>query len=189
MASATQPSSGNFVLAIKAIQYVCSEAVTSVERVVKAWHTYQRNLGLQACTQPSVCTTKKGKPKQGASCFNCANWGTALEGVYYHNNPLVLNKQLTWKNVNSSLMHGSHIEVANAFALNLPGGQRPTQFSDYDTAHILKIMLGFGEYHRHNAILVPSFPLPYNTIQKVKCYLCFFFKCILKWTLFNDIHY
>ena len=170
MASSAQPSPGNFMLAIKAIQYVCSEAVTSVEKVVKTWHTYQKNLGLQACTQSGVCATKKGKPKQPASCFNCANWGTALEGVYYmyHSNPQAL-KQLTWKNVNSSLIHGSHIEVANAFALNLPGGQRPTQFSDYDTAHILKIMLGFGRYHGQNACL-PNFPLPYETIQKVKCY-------------------
>ena len=165
MASSTQPSSGNFVLAIKAIQYVCSEAVTSVERVVKAWHTYQKNLGLQPCTQLGVCMTKKGKPKQPASCFNCANWGTALEGVYYHNNPQAL-KQLTWKNVNSPLIHDSHTEVANAFALTLPGGHKPTQFSEYDTAHILEIMLGFGEYHRHNSSL-QSFSQPYETILKV----------------------
>ena len=113
---------------------------------------------------------KESKPKQPASCANCVNWGTALEGIYYHSNPLAL-KQLTWKNVNSSLMHGSHIEVANAFALNLPGGHRPTQFSDYDTAHIMKIMLGFGEYHKHNAAL-PNFPQPYETIRKVSGGVC-----------------
>ena len=107
------------------------------------------------------------------SCANCVNWGTALEGIYYHSNPLAL-KQLTWKNVNSSLIHGSHIEVANAFALNLPGGQRPTQFSDYDTAHILKIMLGCGEYHKHNAAL-PNFPQPYETIRKVSVCVAFLF--------------
>ena len=155
-----KPSPVNFVKVLQALQHVCDKAIPSIDKVVNVWHLYQK-LSKQPCTQPQVCSKVKGKPKPNTACAECAKWGRAIETVHYARAP-----SITWTNINSSLLHGSTIEVCNGFALNLPAGQRPTQMCDYDTASILKIMMGFGEYHQHNQG-TQNYQAPYQTIRQV----------------------
>ncbi|XP_072022690.1 uncharacterized protein [Amphiura filiformis] len=161
---ATSYSQVNYIKVLQALQLVCDKAIPSIDKVINAWHSSQTqsNSNTQPCSQPEVCSTIKGKPKPNASsCAGCYEWGRALERVYYPKPPFI-----TWRNINSSLLHGSATEVCSGFALTLPPGRRPTQISDYDTASIIKIMLGFGEYH-HNNQATQHYPDPYQTIRKV----------------------
>ena len=154
----------NFFKVLQALQYVCQKSAPCIKKVVDAWHTQQKQTQTP-CIQPQVCSGIKGKPKLGskpnASCPSCVNWGNAVEAVHYPQAP-----QIAWRNIDTTLLHGSVIEVCNGFALNLPSGQRPTKIADYDTASILKIMMGFGQFH-HNNHATGNFPQPYQTIQKV----------------------
>ncbi|XP_072018472.1 uncharacterized protein [Amphiura filiformis] len=157
---ATKPSPVNFIKVLQALQHVCDKAIPSVDKVINNWHSYQK-LSITPCSQPHVCSTVKGKPKPNTSCPGCVKWGRAIEGVYCPQPPFI-----TWKNIDSSLLHGRTVEVCSGFALHLPAGHRPTKISDYDTASILKIMMGFGEYHQNNQA-TPHYPDPYQTIHKV----------------------
>ena len=148
----------NFIRVLQALQHVCDKALPSLEGVIQAWHAKQ---GTQSCTQPQQCPTK-GKPKPPSSCGNCVQWAIPLETVCF--SPPNNKVQVTWKNVNPTLLHSNPIEVANAFALHLP--KRPTKFEDYDTASALKIMLGFGEFHQQNKPTA-QFQDPYQIIKKV----------------------
>ena len=147
----------NFIRVLQALQHVNDKALPKLEGVIQAWHAKQ---GTQPCTQPLICVVKKGKPnlKHPSSCGNCVQWATHLETVCFS------QVQVTWRNVNPTLLDSNPIEVANAFALHL--NQRPTKFEDYDTASALKIMLGFGEFHQQNK-RTTLFKDPYQIIKKV----------------------
>ena len=168
-----QSSPVNFVKVLQALQHVCEKASPSIYKIVNIWHSYQK-LSKKQCSQPQVCSKVKGKPKPNTSCPECVKWGRVIETVHYARAP-----SITWTNINTSLLHGSAIEVCNGFALNLPSGQRPTQMCDYDTASILKIMMGFGEYHQNNQG-TQNYPDPYLTIRKVMSQLfCKSFKLVV----------
>ena len=150
----------NFIKVLQALQHVCQKSAPCIKKVVDTWHMQQKQTQTP-CSQRQVCSRIKGKPKLNTSCRSCVNWGKAVETVYYPQPP-----QIAWRNIDITLLHGSAIEVCNGFALNLPSGQRPTKMADYDAASILKIMMGFGQFHQSNQA-TSNFPQPYQTIQKV----------------------
>ncbi len=160
-----QSSPVNFVKVLQALQHVCEKASPSIDKIVNIWHSYQK-LSKTPCSQPHVCSTIRGKPKPNTSCPECVKWAKDIETIFYPQPPQGQSPSIAWKNINSSLLHGSAIEVCNGFALHLPAGQRPTQMCDYDTASILKIMMGFGLYHQNNQG-TKNYPDPYQTIHKV----------------------
>ena len=158
---ATQtPSPDNLIRVLQGLQYFCQKAAPSLQNVVNKWHAHQIQT-INPCTNPQACSAVKGKPKPNASCAECVKWVKRIEGVYFPQPPFI-----AWKNINSSLLYTSEIEICNGFALHLPPGQRPTQISDYDTASILKLMLGFGEYH-HQDQATQSFKSPHDVILEV----------------------
>ena len=155
MASNKPPD--NFIKVLQALQHACQKSAPYLKQVVDTWYMQQKQTQKQ-CSQPLICSSIKGKPKSNTSCSGCVNWGRAVEAVYYPP-----PAQIAWRNIDTTLLHGSAIEVCNGFALNLPSGQRPTKVADYDTASILKIMMGFGQFHQFNQ---PT-SKPYETIKKV----------------------
>ena len=150
----------NLIRVLQGLQHFCQKAAPSLQNVVSTWHAHQKQT-INPCTNPQICSAVKGKPKAGASCAECVKWVKRIESVYFPQPPFI-----AWKNVNSSILYNNAIEVCNGFALHLPPGQRPTQISDYDTASILKIMLGFGEYHHQNQA-TKIFKSPYDVVLEV----------------------
>ena len=162
----------NLIRVLQGLQHVCQKAAASLESVVNTWHSQKKpTLNPCTCTQHPICSAVNRKPKLGTFCAECVKWVTCIEPVYYPQpqpQPGKITKKppIAWKNINSSLLYCSAIEVCNGFALNLPAGQKPTQILDYDTASILKIMMGFGEFH-HNDQATVNFPSPYQAISQV----------------------
>ena len=151
---ASHKSPDNFIKVLQALQHACQKSTPYVKKVVDAWHAHQKQTQKQ-CSQPQICSGITGKPK---SCSGCVDWGKAVEAAYYPK-----PAQIAWRNIDTTLLHNSAIEVCNGFALNLPSGQKPTKLTDYDTASILKIMMGFGPFHQSNQ---PT-SKPYDYIKKV----------------------
>ena len=158
----------NLIRLLQGLQHACQKAAPSLQSAVDKWHSRQKQiLKISPCTQPNICCRVTGKPTSETSCAECVKWVTCIETVYYPQ-PSPPNKpHIAWKNIDSSLLYNSTIQVCNGFALNLPSDHKPTQISDYDTASILKIMMGFGEFH-HNNQGVPNFRSPHQTILEVR---------------------
>ncbi|XP_072014252.1 uncharacterized protein [Amphiura filiformis] len=152
----------NFLKVCQVLHYICKETAPELESAIRSWHARQIQTGLLQCAggmQAQPCPTKcKPKAKQN-SCQNCIQWGSALEKVAF-------KSAVAWRNVDTSHLYTNPLEAANAFALHLPPGQSQTKIEDYDPASILKIMLGFGEFHQMNHG-TGRYPDPYATINKV----------------------
>ena len=173
MADPVTQSSDNLVRVLRALQHVCLKAAPSIDYTIRKWHAKQIfSSNLQPCRQPAKCLTK-GKPKPSSSCQNCVQWGSALESAYYPQPTSGKPPPIAWKNVNPTLLCNSYIEVANGFALHLPAGQQPTRVEEYDTASILKVIIGFGECHQNNRP-TPNCPNPVDVISKVIVCCCSF---------------
>ena len=164
----------NFIRVLQGLQHVCQKAAPSLYGVVNTWHSQQKQtLNQCTCTQLLKSSAVKGKPNQGTPCDECVKkLVTYIENVYYPQPPppqaggKKKKPPIAWKNIDSSNLYNSAIQVCNGFALNLPAGQKPTQICDYDTASILKIMMRFGEFH-HNDQATTNFLHPYEAISKV----------------------
>ncbi|XP_072052004.1 uncharacterized protein [Amphiura filiformis] len=156
----------NFFKLCQVLHYVCKETAPEVEAAIRSWHSNQIQGGhlLQCVGAAAGCRQSQScKPKrQLSSCSNCILCGSTLEKAAYKSPKSVI----AWKNVNAHHLYTNPIEIAKAFALHLPSGQIPTKIEHLDPASILKIMLGFGEFHRRNHG-TSNCPDPYGTIQKV----------------------
>ena len=159
----------NFIRVLRGIYHVCQKAADSLQRCVSSWHLSQTQTNhLNCCTQPSICSKVRRKPKNSTSCTECTEWVQPIEDVFYPQPTPPQKPNIVWTNIDSSLLYSSAIEVCNGFALKLPPGKtRPTQIVEYDPASILKIMLGFSEYHNNNTATL-NFKDPHTTIQKVR---------------------
>ena len=69
-------------------------------------------------------------------------------------------KQVEWRNVHSTVLHKDPVEVAKGFLFRIPSGQNFTDFSDFDIGGILKLMMGFVDYHGGDQVC-------YDKMQKV----------------------
>ena len=158
-----------YLKTLEGLNYVCLQAVPCIQSTVQNWHAHQKTTnGLQPCLSAS-CPTK-GKPTRAkGACPNCILWGTAIESVYF---PPTGKTGIQWQNLNPRLLGHDAIEVSKAFVLRLPHGANPKTFTDYDPASVLKIMMGFGEFHNHTKG-------HYDVISKVS--FGFIPKISLKW--------
>ena len=147
----------------EAIQAMCSLSLPTIQDCVENWHQNHQPM-LQGCTTPSKCPACK-KPTKSVSCQGCVDWGKAIEAEFYPPCPPgVPGKGIQWKNVNTTLLHKDPVEVAKGFVFIIPRGQRCTDFGDFDIGGILKLMMGFVDYHGGDQVC-------YDKMQKV-----FFFK-------------
>ena len=123
----------------KALHLVVHAAIPCVEHCLQDWHQRQKAV-LSPCTNPGICPPKR-KPKQPVSCQSCVNWGVAIEAALYK------QAMITWRNVTSSNLYSSHVEVAKAFIWLLPSNSRISRIEDLDSVNLLKIMLNFEHFH------------------------------------------
>ncbi len=129
---------------LKAIDEVCRKAVPCIKQCIGNWR--QRHVSpLGTCTTTATCPTTGSKPKADkGSCQSCIDWGQALE------TQISGRGQITWSNLNPTLIGTDPFEIAKGFVLRMKTGQTFTDFSDFDSASLLMIMKGFKEFHQNN---------------------------------------
>ena len=120
---------------------MCYLSLPTIQDCVEKWHQNHTSM-LQACTSPNKCPAYKPPSAKSRSCQACIGWGKAVESEFYPH-----GKPIQWKNVNATLLHKDPVEVAKGFVFIIPDGQSCTDFSDFDIGGILKLMIGFADYH------------------------------------------
>ncbi|XP_072044865.1 uncharacterized protein [Amphiura filiformis] len=153
-AASSAPVSENYVKACEAIQALCFISLPTVEASVERWHQIQQQQ-MQPCLGTAQCLpNKKPTPKSGA-CKPCIDWANAVQSTFYPH-----GKGVQWRNVNAALFHKDPVEVAKGFVFIIPPGQNCTTFGDFDIGGILKLMMGFADYHNGD-------PACYANMQQV----------------------
>ncbi|XP_072015116.1 uncharacterized protein [Amphiura filiformis] len=138
------PDIENYVKVCEAIQVLCSLCIPTVQECVEQWHQAQQQQMLPCLATAKCLPNKKPTTKSGA-CKPCIDWANAVESVCYP--PCPPGKGVQWRNVNATLFHKDPVEVAKGFLFILPHGQSCTNFGDFDIGGILKLMMGFREFH------------------------------------------
>ena len=135
------PDANNYVKVCEAVQVLCSVSLPTIKSCVEAWHQNHQPR-MQTCQMPSKCPSYKKPIKKSGACQSCIDWGKALELECYPP-----GKDIQWRNVNTTLLHKDPVEAAKGFAFIIPDKQSCTEFGDLDIGGILKLMLGFADYH------------------------------------------
>ena len=139
----------------EAIQSLCYLSLPTIQACVEDWHKIKL-LTMQACQTPGNCPSYKKPTVKSGACQPCVDWGMAVESECYP----PAGKGIQWKNVNATILHKDPVEVAKGFVFIIPPGQGCTQFGDFDIGGILKLMMGFVEYHHGDQVC-------YDKMQKV----------------------
>ena len=120
---------------------MCYISVPTIQDCVENWHqNYQPQM--QACKTPSKCPAYRPPSTKSGSCTACIGWRNVLESECYP-----LGKPIQWRNVNPTLLHKDPVEVAKGFVFISPDAQNCRDFSDFDIGGILKLKMGFADYH------------------------------------------
>ncbi|XP_072045771.1 uncharacterized protein [Amphiura filiformis] len=155
--SAAEPDIENYVKVCEAIQALCSLSAPTIQACVEKWHqTQQRHM--QPCMATSNCLPNKKPTVKSGACQPCINWTAAVEAVCYP--PCTPRRSVEWRNVDATLFHKNPVEVAKCFLFKLPHGQSCKTFDDFDIGGMLKLMMGFKEYHNGDQAI-------YGQMQKV----------------------
>ena len=151
-------SKDNLIRCLRAVQAFGDTVLPCTEQIVKAWHR-NKLLTLKPCVTPATCKTLNGKPKLGKGwCQPCVDWSATLEAEWY---PPSATSFVGWKNIDSSLLHGSPVEAAKGFVVNLPKtGHGRTTFGDFGALSLIKLMMSFQALIKGDATV-------YSKIQKV----------------------
>ena len=140
------PDASNYVKVCEAVQVLCHFSLHTIQACVEAWLQSHR-LKMQTCRTPSKCPSYKKPIKKSGACQACIDWGKALELECYPP-----GKDIQWRNVNATLLHKDPVEAAKGFAFIIPDKQSCTEFGDLDIGGILKLMMGFADYHEGDQI-------------------------------------
>ena len=135
------PDANNYVKVCEAVQVLCSVSLPTIRACVEAWHQSHQSM-MHACQTPSNCPSYKKPTTKSGACQACIDWGNALESEYYPP-----GKDIQWRNVDATLLHKDPVEAAKGFVFIIPDKQNCTEFDDLDIGGVLKLMMGFANYH------------------------------------------
>ena len=136
---------------------MCYLSLPTIQMCVEKWHQNHQPI-MQGCQTPNKCPAFKPPSPKSGSCQACISWGKAVESKCFP-----LGKPIQWKNVNATLLHKDPVEVAKGFVFIIPDGQNCTDFGDFDIGGILKLMMGFVDYHGGDQVC-------YDKMKKVLIY-------------------
>ncbi|XP_072041513.1 uncharacterized protein [Amphiura filiformis] len=148
------PDIGNYAKVCEAVQVLCYVSLPTVQACVENWHQIQLQQ-MQPCRALAQCLPHRKPTTKSGACQPCIGWGNAVESTCYPH-----GKGIQWRNVNASLFHKDPVEVSKGFVFIIPHGQPCTTFGDFDVGGILKLMMGFSDYHNGDQDC-------YNKIEKV----------------------